>query len=526
MKRCPHCRRDYYDDSLRYCLDDGTALIEGPASFDSAATRVLPASFDSSSDVDPAERSFGAECRSIAVLPFVNVSPDSENEYFCDGLAEDLLNALAKIEDLKVAARTSAFSFKGKNAGIGTIARALGVATIVEGSVRKLGERVRISVQVVNAADGYQIWSDRYDRDVGDIFELQDEITLAVVDALKITLFADEQEFVLKRYTKNAQAYEEYLQGRYFYNKWTRENFGKAIEHCERAIAIDPEFALAYATIGFCYGALFYFGALRPHNIVPKWRDILNRALEIDPGLADAHLSMTSIQFYYDWNTTEAERSIAHARRSSPNNADIYWRWGHILAALGRFDEALGECRLAIGLDPLSIIARFFNGRVLTLAGRMDEALAEMDKIIEIEPSFSGAYTSRGMVLVSLGKYDEAIESLDRSLELGSFAATVLSYKGVVYALRGETDRAEKVLAELSQARERSYVTPVCFARILAALGDIDKAFEWLDSALDERNGELVFLKAETGIGWYGPLLAKDPRFAEFIDKIGPIEVE
>jgi serine/threonine-protein kinase len=376
-------------------------------------------------------------------------------------------------------------------------------------------------VQVINAADGYQIWSERYDRDVEDIFDIQEEITLAVVDALKIKLFGDERAAVLRRYTRNTEAYEEYLQGRYFYNKWTRENFSKAIKHCERAISIDPDFAPAYATIGFCYGALFYFGALRPHYIVPRWRGIVNRALEIDPDLADAHLSMTSIQFYYDWNFVEAERSIARAREAGPNNADVYWRYGHILAAIGRFDDALRECRQAVALDPLSIVARFFYGRVLTLAGRFDEALAEMDKIIEIEPSFTGAYTSRGMVLLSQGRYDQAIDPLDRALELGGFATTVLSLRGVVDALRGKSDRANKILDRLLQAREKSYVTPVAFARVHAALGDNDKAFEWLKTAFNERNGELVFLNSEANVGWYGQSLAKDPRFAEFVERIG-----
>src|SRR2546429_4785842 len=243
----------------------------------------------------------GAEVRnSIAVLPFTNMSADPENEYFCDGLAEGLLNALAKIEELKVAARTSAFSFKGKNPNISDIGNTLGVRTVLEGSVRKSGNRLRITVQLISATDGYHLWSERYDREMKDIFDVQDEITLAVVDALKVKLLGEEKAVVLKRYIENTEAYELYLMGRYHFNKHTIEDWVKGIECFEKAIEIEPEYAPAYAQIGVTYVALSFFGLFPPHQTLPKGTAGVSPAPKIDGQLAEDHAALPDILFYYN----------------------------------------------------------------------------------------------------------------------------------------------------------------------------------------------------------------------------------
>ena len=256
---------------------------------------------------------------SVAVLPFANMSADGDNEYFCDGLAEELLNALSKIGALKVAARTSAFSFKGKGADVATIGRTLGVTNILEGSVRRSGNRLRVSVQLVNAADGYQLWSERYDREMKDIFELQDEITLAVVEALKLTLFGEQKAAVLRRYTDNAEAYELFLKGRFHAYKYTAAGWQRGIEFFERAIAIEPTYALAHAGLSAARGCQWFFGILPAEQTIPQSKAAGNRALALDDALADAYLSLAILTFFYEWNWPGAEQAVSAVHRSQPD---------------------------------------------------------------------------------------------------------------------------------------------------------------------------------------------------------------
>jgi adenylate cyclase len=256
------------------------------------------------------------------ILPFVNMSSDEDNEHFCDGLAEELLSALAKIDALKVAARTSAFSFKGKNADIGTIARTLGVNSVLEGSIRRSGNRLRISVQLVDAADGYQVWSERYDREMSDIFALQDDITLAVVAALKVKLLGEARAAVLKRYTDNAGAYELFLKGRYHYYKYTAQGWKRAIEFFDKAIALAPDYAPAYIGIAMSRACQWFFGLLPAEQTIAQCKADNARALEIDDSLADAYLSLGLIAFFYDWDWKRAEQMLAHSITLKPNNAE------------------------------------------------------------------------------------------------------------------------------------------------------------------------------------------------------------
>ena len=255
---------------------------------------------------------------SLAVLPFANMSADVDNEHFCDGLAEELLTALSKIDALKVAARTSAFSFKGKAVDVGTIARTLGVTSVLDGSIRRSGNRLRISVQLVNAADGYQVWSERYDRELRDVFELQDEITLAVVAALKLKLFGDERAAVLKRYTDNAEAYELFLKGRHHAYKYTAQGWQRAIEFFEKAIALQPDYALAYAGLAAARGCQWFFGLLPAEQVVPQCRADNAHALALDDGLADAYLSLSIVTFFYDWDWRGAERTFSRSIAAQP----------------------------------------------------------------------------------------------------------------------------------------------------------------------------------------------------------------
>jgi serine/threonine-protein kinase len=445
---------------------------------------------------------------SIAVLPFTNISAEAENEYFCDGLAEELLNALAKIDDLKVAARTSAFSFKNKNTEVSQIGKTLNVSTILEGSVRKSGNRIRISLQLINVADGYHLWSERYDREMKEIFDVQDEITLAVVDALKVKLFGEEKAAILKRYTDSPEAYELYLKGLYHCYKWTDEGFRKSIEYFEKALEEDPEFAPAYAKIADYYHFTSHIGLFSPHEIHPKWKAAAQRALEIDEGLADAHLAMAHIYFYFD-----------RAIELNANSTDAHKYYGLFLASRERFDQAVAEGKKALALDPLSIAVNIVGGFIYLFVDRLDDALGLVRQMIELDSNAPQGYWVGGSLLMANGKYEEAVEAFQKSLSLGD-NQMALAKLGCAYGLVGRRDEALKILDQLFEMRKCRYAAPFNIARVYAGLGDNDNAFEWMEKAVEERDADLVFLKryVEAGAGVYlGASFSTDSRYEDIL---------
>jgi serine/threonine-protein kinase len=316
------------------------------------------------------------------------MSADEDNEHFCDGLAEELLNALSKIDALKVAARTSAFSFKGKSADVGTIGRALGVSSILEGSIRRSGNRLRISVQLDNAADAYREWSERYDREMRDIFALQDEITLAVVEALKVTLFAETKAAVLKRSAASAEAYELFLKGRFHAYKYTARGWERAIEFFEKAIDIQPDYALAHFGIAMSRGCQWFFGILPAEQTIPPCKAASDTALAIDPDLSAAHLPRAIIAFFYDWDWQKAEQEFQQAIRFNPHDAEALSYYAIFLVFVGRGDEALTISRNALTLDPLAPLINMNGGWTYFAAGMTAEASQQAAKMVEIEPDF------------------------------------------------------------------------------------------------------------------------------------------
>jgi len=465
----------------------------------------------------------GEAQNSIAVLPFVNISNDEENEYFCDGLAEELLNALAKIDALKVAARTSAFSFKNKNVEISRIANALNVKTVLEGSVRRSGNRLRISVQLVNAADGYHLWSERYDRQMRDIFDVQDEIALAIVDALKVKLLGREKAAILKRYTDNTEAYELYLKGLYHCNKWTDEGVRKSLEYFEKALEKDPEFAPAYAKIADYYHFSSHIGLFSPQQIFPKWRAAAERALEIDEGLADAHLALAHIYFYYDRDWAASQREYERALELNPNSTDAHKYYGLFLASRERFDQAIAEAKKALELDPLSIAVNIVAGFICLFVDRMDDALGLVQQMIELDPNAPQGYWVGGSLLMANGRYEEAVGPLKKSLTLGD-NQMALAKLGCAYGLAGRHDEALKILDQLFEMRARQYAAPFNMARVYAGLGDNDKAFEWMEKAIEEHDADLVFLNryVEAGAGvYFGKSFSSDSRYQDILRRAG-----
>lgn len=519
MKICPTCRRTYSDETLNFCLDDGSALLEGPGMNEAITLDLAPEDKPVRTGV-VAARAVDKEHRytnSIAVLPFANLSADEENEYFCDGLADELLNALARIDDLNVAARTSAFAFKGRNANVSEIAKTLRVGSILEGSVRKSGERVRITVQLINAANGYRIWSERYDREMSDIFDVQDEIALAIVDSLKVKLLGDEKAAVLRRYTDNFKVYELYLQGCYHYYKYTAEGWLKAIEFFERTINAEPGYAPAHAKLSAATAFCWFFGILSADDAVGPWKSAARKALELDPRMDAAYESLGRLQFYYEWNWPEAERSFRRGLELNPGNAELHSQYGLCLVAVKRIEEALREGAKALELDPLSIFVNLQVGWLYIFSGRVDDSLDLMRKIIEMEPNSSGAHLQIGSALTIKRKLDEALEAYEKSWGPGELKMN-LANLGSGYAFLGRQKEASEVLEQLLEMKKHEPVAALDIARLLSAMGEVDRSLEWLDKAVNERNGGLVFLRSSSS--GFTSKTRSDPRFDRAIERI------
>jgi len=534
MKRCPECRRDYYDDSLLYCLDDGTALLEGPAApllpeegwpkagvegADEPATAIISDSgsgYISSGGARTEVFVQPADSNSIAVLPFANMSTDAENEFFCDGLAEELLNALTKIESLKVAARTSAFSFKGTNAKVSEIGTALGVDKILEGSVRTSGDRVRIMVQVVNAADGYHIWSERYDREMNDIFAVQDEITLAVVEALKVKLLQNERSAMLKKATDDPEAYQLYLRGRALWNRRTPVDLKRATEYFAKAIEIDPEYSLAYSGLTDSYTLLAYFEQVAPHELREEARASAAKAIELDDASAESHTSMAMYRLIFEFDLAGAEHHFKKALELNPKLVTAQYLYGTHLATLGRFDESYRRGRIALELDPLSGPLIGNVARALYIARKYDDAIEVAEKHLELAPNFFFTHWVLGVCYRQKGELDKSLVHLREAVsQSGIFA--LKGDLGVALAMAGREDEVRELLAELDSESKVRYVSPQWPTVIYAALGEIETALQYLEKAWEIKAVQILWLAVDPN---FDPLRS-EPKFIETLEKVG-----
>jgi serine/threonine-protein kinase len=513
MKRCPQCLRDY-DDSLNYCLDDGSVLLNGPSAVETA-TVLLPflnSGADSATAVLRIQEPSAEPENSIAVLPFAYLGSDPEDEYFCDGLAEELLNSLSNIDGLKVAARTSAFSFKGKNANVNDIGRVLGVNTILEGSVRRSGDRLRITIKLINAADGYQIWSQRYESELRDVFELQDDIASHICDKLRVGLPVGGSR---RRYTENSEAYPLYLKGRYFVTtKRTEEWIRKGIECFQQAIDTEPTYALAYAGLADAYGFLASSsGGCPPKDAYPKARAAAERALEIDPSLGEARTSLGFYCLLYEWDFERAREEFQKAVELNPRNPHAHDGMGFYYKAVGRFEDALVHCKRVLDLDPLSPFAYISLGWGHYFARQFEPAIEECRRALELDPNSTFAGQLIGLSLIQLGRTDEAIETLELANANSPESIGLQTYVAYAYARAGRETEAKRTLEFLQTLRDERYVSPYYFALIYVGLGDLESAFEWLEAAVDDRAGFIAFLNVEPALD---PLRSR-PQFTDFL---------
>jgi len=457
--------------------------------------------------------------KSIAVLPFVNMSGDPDNEYFCDGLSEELLNVLAKVDGLKVASRTSSFLFRGKGTDITEIGNKLKVATVLEGSVRKSGNRLRITAQLINATDGYHLWSERYDRNLEDIFDIQDEISLAILNALKVKLLGDEKAEVLKRYTGNTEAYQFYLQGRYHYNKWAGpEGYKQAIDYYKNAIAIEPNYALAYTGLAACYLNLWFFSSLAPEESLPQMKEATHRSLELDEKIAESHLSLARMKFWYEWDFAGAEAEFNKAIELNPNLAEAHEQFGIMLGILERSQESFAQSEKACELDPFSLMITWGAAWASWLTNNHERMNKFAKKLIELDYSFFGGHLILGTERWSTGNFDEAEKELEVSdvQNPGPFA---LSWVGIFYAYIGEMEKANRVLHDMEELQKHQPVGNYYLAMVFAAVGKNDRAVELVERACDEHEGALVFFKHH--LKRLTRDFKKDPRVPGILKRIG-----
>ncbi|UCD58552.1 MAG: protein kinase, partial [Candidatus Hydrogenedentota bacterium] len=457
---------------------------------------------------------------SIAVLPFADMSPQKDQEYFCDGISESLINALTQLSDLRVIARTSAFSFKGKNLDVREIGKKLSVGTVLEGSIQKAGDRIRITAQLVNTTLGEHIWSEKYDREMQDVFAIQDEITTAIVEKLVPKLLRKERRKLARRQTVNVEAYELYLKGRWFWNKQTEEGIEKAIEYFEQAIEKSPSYALAYAGLSDSYILLPFFGPFRPKEIYPKAREAAIRALEIDDTLAEARTSLAIVKTFYDWDWEGAEREFQRAIELNPDYPTAHHFYAEYLVRIGQSDKAINEVMQALKLDPFSLHINTDVGVILDYAGRPDQAIEQFKKTIEMDPNFSYAHLQLGVAYLGQQMHVEAMAEFQKEKILRSaWYPGVECGIGIAYALMGESDKTRKIIDDLMERSQQVYVAPFYLAGLHFALGEIDNGFEWLEKAYEERDSAIINLKAMPGFKSLG--LNSDPRYRAMLKKIG-----
>ncbi|NNF00049.1 MAG: protein kinase [Pyrinomonadaceae bacterium] len=467
---------------------------------------------DAATDEKPAATQTSANVNSIAVMPFEHLSSDEDNEYFCDGLAEELINALAKVERLEVAARSSSFSFKGKNAGVSEISEVLNVKTILEGSVRKSGNRLRISVQLVNAFDGYQIWSERYDREMEDIFDVQDEIALAVVDALKVKLPGGEKEAILKRYTSDAEAYQLYLKGRFFFAKRTPDGFSKAIDYYKRAIEIDLEYAPAYSGVSDCYAMHGFYELINSKEAERLASPYLEKALEIDDSLAEIYVSK-AIYGVFSWSFSNMEY-YDKAISLNPKYANAYHYKASTLVFLNRFEEAIETEKRAVEFEPFLAVFQASLAWFNYYARRFDEAIAISLKTIEMDANHFLSYWVLGLAYGINQEFDKSVSAFEKANELN--APHIMAEIGRIYGESGQKAKAVEIINNLESQSENEYISPLNFAKIYGGLGETEKFFEYLEKAFEEHSLRLLFFMPDPALDNY----RSDPRFQDILRRM------
>ncbi len=564
MKRCPECRRDYYDDTLSYCLSDGTELVYGLSPDEPATailhstaapgeaptraqiqvtdhTAVLPTGtgdvvttkgFDKRLLLAPIAlaviilggffgyRYFTAsdsgQINSIAVLPFENRSGDADTDYLSDGLADSLIYRLSQLPNLKVSPTSSVMRYKGKETDVGKIAKELEVDAVMSGRLSQRGDDLSISVQLIDSRTKKLIWAEQYDRKMSDLLATQREIATTITQKLELKLSGNETG-IAKKYTDNNEAYQLYLRGRHSFAKRTKEEMLRAIEYFKQAVKLDPKFALAYARLSEVYGSMPAYPYLSPREAFPEAKAAAEKALEIDPTLSEAHTFLAYALVIYDWNWADGERSFKRALELDPNNFSAHFRYGQIyLLPVGRIDEGISEMTQGLKAEPLDVNMAVALVWADVIRRQNEKALEQMRKIYDLEPNHPLSRTNLASVLNEMSRYDEAIAICEKGLQDNPNHQLLLREVGVAYARAGRRDKAEEIIARYRELEKTQWVPPSRIAAIYGALGEKNKAFAELEKAFEARDWDMHRLNIDEDMR----PLRDDPRFKDLLKRM------
>lgn len=581
MKRCPHCNRLERDDALGFCRVDGAALVSDSSSLESEAGTSRPASGSAANEIEtsllphktdgapvrvtgptripgrdsngttlerpkPTQRKTlvvvsivialvamtvvgyfaagrfiagqsGKGIESVAVLPFENKSGNADSEYLSDGLAESLIYRLSQLSSLKVSPRSSVFRYKGQEMDAEKIGGELGVDAVMTGRLIQRGDNLTISVDLIDVKNKRTLWGEQFERRLTDLLATQRDIAAAISDKLQLRLSGKDSTGITKQYTSNNEAYQLYLQGRYFWNKRSSGNLKKATELLRTATEKDPKFALAYAGLADCYIVAYYYVGERPRELMPLAKTYAAKAIELDPTLAEPHTTLAFASWLLDWDRVAAEKEFLRAIELNPNYPTAHHWYSRYLRGIGRTDEALREIKRAAELDPLSLVVINNIAEMYIDRGDLNSADWECQRMIELDPNFWPPHQTLGIVLVKRGRYVEALNEAQKSVQLANRGNASLAFLGHVYAKLGRRSEAEAVIKELEKRYTDKQADGRDLAVVYVGMDDKDQAFAWLEKAYQERSVFMVFLKLE-------PLLEplhNDPRWNDLERRVG-----
>ena len=458
--------------------------------------------------------------RRIAVLPFSNISPDPNDEYFADGMTEELISTLSKIRGLKVISRTSVLRYKQTNKSLSEIAKELNVGAVLEGSVRKAADDLRITVQLIDVESDEHLWSEDYDRKFENLFSLQKEIAQKVADSLQVTILPKESIELGKKPTQNLEAYTLYLKGRSYRHRGTLDSTKKTIDYCEQAIQEDPYYAQAYAEIAKSYALIGIFELLPSSEAFPKAERFAEKAIQLDPSVPESHVPLGLVLLWDKWDFRGAEIEFRRALELSPNLVDAHLELGHLYCQIRKFDEAIVECKRALELDPLSASTCTSAGTLFLYSRRPDEAIVLLKSALELDPNSVFAQSNLGVAYVQKGRVEEGLTEMRKSIEhSGLHLENELAY---AYARAGKMDEVRGILADLLRMREQGHVSETIIAGVYSSLGEKDKALEWLERAYAQHAVFIVSINSDFPFEDLRP----DPRFQSLLKKIGFSDVD
>jgi TolB-like protein/DNA-binding winged helix-turn-helix (wHTH) protein/Tfp pilus assembly protein PilF len=459
----------------------------------------------------------GNRIRSLAVLPLENLSGDPGQEYFADGMTEELTTSLAKIKSLRVISRTSAMQYKKTRKPLAEIARALSVDAVVEGSVARSGDKVRITAQLIEARTDQHVWAEEYNRDLRDVVTMQGEVARDIAQKIRIAVTPEERAKLTGLRRVNPEAYQAYLKGRYYWNKRTEEAVRKAIPYFEQSMSKDPNYPLAYDGLADCWLSLGWYGYVPPKEAFPRGKAAAMRALELDDSLADAHTSLAFASMNYDWDWPAAEREFRKAIELNPNYANAHHWYGDYLSAVGRPEQAIAESRRAFELDPLSPIINAWLGWRYYFARRFDQAIDQYRETLEIDPNFVPVHLVLGQAYEQKGMLKEAITELENAASLSQGAPLYAASLAHAYAVAGRRSEAETLLHQMNERAQRAYVPSFHVAIIYAGLGRKDETLAWLEKGYQERSAWMVWLKVDPRFDF----VRSDARFQNLLCRLG-----